>query len=237
MKAVFSYDNPCLFNIYSAVSKIFTDNKAMVRYLEEKNGFDNSKIKVHYQPIRDLKISDTKKKKVDDKKLRVLWAGRIVPEKLPDLVVEISKNVNSEKVSIDVYGEIDKDVKPNIFSGISALKYCGPYDGFNSLPIGKYDVLLYTSLNDGMPNVILEAAAVGLPIIASDDGGVGEFVMNEKTGLLIKDYLNYRPYVEAIDFAIKNQDLMYKFAKNAQNLLVKQHGWDKFVKIVKEDIG
>jgi len=38
---------------------------------------------------------------------------------------------------------------------------------------------------DGLPNVILEAAAAGLPVVASDVGGIGEFVCNEVTGLLV----------------------------------------------------
>ena len=39
---------------------------------------------------------------------------------------------------------------------------------------------------DGLPNVILEAAKARLPIVASDVGGIGEFVRNEITGLLIR---------------------------------------------------
>ncbi len=117
------------------------------------------------------------------------------------------------------------------------LKVIGAYDGFSSLPTSKYDLFLYTSLTDGMPNVILEATMAGLPIIASNDGGVGEFIKDKKTGLLIEDYLNYKPYVEAIKWAMRNMDEMKKCVNEAQILLNNRHSFSKFVSIVKKDIG
>jgi glycosyltransferase involved in cell wall biosynthesis len=47
------------------------------------------------------------------------------------------------------------------------------------------DVFLMPSLWDGMPNAVLEAMAVGLPVIASDAGGIPEIVDDQATGLLI----------------------------------------------------
>ena len=38
---------------------------------------------------------------------------------------------------------------------------------------------------DGVPNVLLEAAAMGLPIVACNAGGIGEFVGNCETGRLV----------------------------------------------------
>lgn len=235
MKGVFGYDNPRLFEIIDVVKTVFTDNEAMIKYSIQQNAFDESKFRVHYQPISDMTLADVRRSG-DDRKLRILWAGRVAAVKLPELVAEIGKHVNAKNVEIDVFGEINKDVDGDVFNGISAVKYCGAYDGFKSIKTDDYDLLLYTSLTDGMPNVVLEAAAAGLPIIASNDGGVGEFVINKKTGILVKDYLDYKPYVDAIEFARKNLDLMRKYAKNAQELLAKRHSWEKFIEIVKRDI-
>ncbi len=38
---------------------------------------------------------------------------------------------------------------------------------------------------DGVPNVVLEAAALGLPVVACDAGAVGEFVRDGETGRLV----------------------------------------------------
>ena len=164
-RAVFSYDDPYLFDIYPAVKNVFTDNKNMIRYTVEHNGFDKERFKVHYQPIKNTELCQPKTHLIEENKIRIMWAGRVVKEKLPDLVAAIGKKIDASKISIDIYGEMGKDVKTGMFNGISAIKYCGKYDGFSSLPTEKYDMFLYTSLNDGMPNVILEAAAAGCQLL------------------------------------------------------------------------
>ena len=48
------------------------------------------------------------------------------------------------------------------------------------------DVFLMPSLWDGMPNAVLEAMAVGLPVVASDAGGIPEIIKPNETGLLVE---------------------------------------------------
>jgi glycosyltransferase involved in cell wall biosynthesis len=49
------------------------------------------------------------------------------------------------------------------------------------------DVVAVTTLTpDPLPRVVLEAMAVGRPVIAFDGGGVGEMVVDEETGLLVQ---------------------------------------------------
>ncbi|GAB7080031.1 hypothetical protein JCM14635_17040 [Megalodesulfovibrio paquesii] len=47
------------------------------------------------------------------------------------------------------------------------------------------DVLVLSSIREAMPNVILEAMATGLPVVATDVGGVGEMVVEGETGFLV----------------------------------------------------
>ncbi len=231
-EAVESYANPRLFDIYSAVRYIFTDNQNMKDYLIDVNAFDEKKIKVLYQPIKDMEVVSPHEELVEEGKIKILWAGRVTSVKMPELVAEIGKRLDENKVTISVYGEIDKTVNKDIFDDIPALKYYGVYNGFESLPISEYDLLLYTSLSDGMPNVVLEAAAAGIPILASNDGGVGEFVQNEKTGILVEDYKNPKEYIERINEISKNPKKLSKLAKSAQRLLNKRHSWQAFLDII-----
>lgn len=47
------------------------------------------------------------------------------------------------------------------------------------------DVFLVSSVTEALPNVILEASAMALPIVATHVGGIPEAVIEEKTGLLV----------------------------------------------------
>ncbi|WP_225035562.1 glycosyltransferase family 4 protein [Winogradskyella sp. SM1960] len=48
-----------------------------------------------------------------------------------------------------------------------------------------YDALLLPSLSEGIANVVLEAMAIGVPVISTNCGGMAEVVIPEKTGWLV----------------------------------------------------
>lgn len=51
--------------------------------------------------------------------------------------------------------------------------------------LNAFDIFLLPSLKEGMPYALLEAAAAGLPLIASDRGGISEVINNTEAGVLI----------------------------------------------------
>ncbi len=51
--------------------------------------------------------------------------------------------------------------------------------------IASLDVLVSSSLWEGLPTVILEAMAVGTPVVATDIPGTRELIQHERTGLLV----------------------------------------------------
>jgi glycosyltransferase involved in cell wall biosynthesis len=65
-----------------------------------------------------------------------------------------------------------------------AVHFLGP----SSAPLSALrgaDVFVHPSWAESFPYVILEAMAVGLPIVASDVGGVGEALVDGESGLLV----------------------------------------------------
>jgi len=49
----------------------------------------------------------------------------------------------------------------------------------------EFDIFVLSSIAEGMPGVVLEAMAAGLPVVATEVGGVGEVVLPGVTGLLV----------------------------------------------------
>lgn len=229
-----SYENPGLFEIFPNVKNVFTDNKNIVNITVDRNDFDRNKFKVHYQPI-DFEIR--KRDALRKMSKKILWAGRIDTVKMPELIIEIGAKLGDD-IQIDMYGAITNACYgEEMFEGAKNIKYCGEYNGFSDIPTDEYDLFLYTSKNDGMPNAILEAAAVGLPIIASNDGGVKEFIVDNKTGILIEDFQKPDEYVQKINNVYKGKYDLQKLVKSAQKTLTERHSMDVFRKMVKKDIG
>ena len=51
--------------------------------------------------------------------------------------------------------------------------------------LAEFDIFALSSIAEGMPGVLLEAMASGLPVTATDVGGVGEVVVSGITGMLV----------------------------------------------------
>ena len=229
------YADPYTTRIYHLVERIYTDNHPMVENLVENYGLDRDKIRVHLQPvdIKDIKARKEYSNKPLEK-LNLVWASRVAAQKNPELLKRIGNLLNDKKFHVDAYGRKEPEYRRfNLKS--PALSYCGAFDGFNSLDLSKYDMLLYTSLIDGVPNILLEATVAGLPIIASNAGGISDVIKNHETGILIDDANNAEKYVEALNQVIEKPELLTKYALAAQDLLRKNHSWGAFIKTIEPD--
>lgn len=83
-----------------------------------------------------------------------------------------------------------------------------------SIVYNAADILVVPSLNDNLPNVILEALSCGVPVIGHDVGGIPDVVRNGETGLLVE---SLAPHVLAgsIEELLTNDELRLKLSENA----------------------
>jgi len=128
--------------------------------------------------------------------VRALWAGRFDRQKRFDLVVAIARLM--PELEIRAWGKpVLQDIQLDAADLPPNIRLMGVYDGFDQLPLDEVDFLLYTSGWDGIPNVVLEGAQSGLPIVASAVGGVPEVVTPE-TGHPVVEVDEPAAYVAAI---------------------------------------
>jgi len=120
--------------------------------------------------------------------LRLLWASRLDGQKRPELIAAIARQCMKRgiNVTIDVFGStILGGFEIEELTGNPGVHYRGGFTDFHGLPLEDYDAFLYTSLYDGMPNVVLEAMSAGLPPIAPSIDGIPEVVRDGETGCLV----------------------------------------------------
>lgn len=120
-----------------------------------------------------------------------LYLGRIMKEKGMDELFIAMRQLHEQygsKVILDLVGFYDDDyykeqVDRLVTDGIAV------FHGFQTDPLPYYaaaDCVVLPSYHEGMSNVLLEAAAVGRPIITSDIPGCREAVSDKETGFLCK---------------------------------------------------
>jgi UDP-glucose:tetrahydrobiopterin glucosyltransferase len=115
---------------------------------------------------------------------RLVWVGRIAPEKGLADSAEVARRCGKQLV---VYG---LDEHPDLLA--EAREICHlDYGGFVSTAelancLGDHSALLMThKWDEAFGNVVVEALACGLPVIAYERGGPAELIDDGLTGLLV----------------------------------------------------
>lgn len=212
---------------------VLTDNKNIIDFLTEMYGFDKEKFRFIYQPILKFK---QRKFRENKEGIDILWASRIDYEKLPDVLEKITRE-SDDKMRFHIFGGSVLDSHFNIkkLSHFKNSRYYGSYsNGLKTIPDKDYDVYLYTSAFDGMPNTVLEAIALGIPVVASNIGGIHEIITDKKSGLLVSDFNNHLEYLEKIKILMKKRYLLREYSENAQGELIEKHSWNSYINNLKQ---
>ncbi|MCQ8893263.1 MAG: glycosyltransferase family 4 protein [Methanolinea sp.] len=89
------------------------------------------------------------------------------------------------------------------------------------------DIFVLPSLSEGLPNVILEAMACGLPIVASRVGGIPDVIEDGVNGYLVTPK-RLDEIAEKIVILLQNDKLREKISRN--NLIkIKSYRWENII--------
>jgi len=82
----------------------------------------------------------------------------------------------------------------------------------------EFDAFVMPSFREGLPITILEAMQAGVPIIATDVGGIPEMLQYGKAGIIIKPN-NIQLLVDAINNVLDNNKMRENIVNNARNIV------------------
>lgn len=123
----------------------------------------------------------------------IVFAGRLRVQKNPKLMLdsflEIHQKHPDYKLRFFGIGPLEKDLKETVYR--NGLEEAVVFEGWQSNVhnmIVDSDIFVMTSDFEGMPNSLMEAMAMGFPVISSDcpAGGPAELITDGVNGMLFK---------------------------------------------------
>lgn len=126
---------------------------------------------------------------------QIFWSGRFDRQKRVDIVYAIAGRL--PEVDFRLWGE---PILDNEFAKLKQPENVvvqGVYRDLAELPLNECDLWLYTSEWDGVPNILIEIAAAGVPLVGSLVGGTGE-ILEEGFSRPIANVETVDAYVDAI---------------------------------------
>ena len=218
MSNIMCHNATHIVGVAKAVSDELVENFGVKNISFIHNGIDSN----YFKKIKSDKFSEFSD-------FKILYVGSIIPRKgleflfqaIKDLDVKLFLVGNCNNLSriylndlMQQYGVKDKIVVLGKVLNQDLPSYYSAADCF-----------VLPTLSEGLPKVVLEAAACKCPVITTNVSGNPELI-NKKTGLLVESK-NAFELKKAIEFVMQNSAKSKKLALNARYLVENEFTWKK----------
>ncbi|MDD2753547.1 MAG: glycosyltransferase family 4 protein [Candidatus Portnoybacteria bacterium] len=164
----------------------------------------------------------------------LVFAGRLMPWKgvgvMLDVVAELKKEIPDIIFEVLGDGPEMESLKEQArkLSIEQNVKFRGRVSEPESHKIFSRSTIFVLNTNyEGLPHSVLNAMAVGLPVIATSIGGNAEVVQSGENGLLVP-YNDQKAWITAVKTLLNDEALREKFIQNGKKTLEK-FKWKKLV--------
>jgi glycosyltransferase involved in cell wall biosynthesis len=157
--------------------------------------------------------------RVAQDELIVGFSGRWAPEKDPLIFVEIARRLSHLPIHFVMTGA--GPLRPSIETAIAMGGLSNRFHLIGEVEdvrpwIRSYDLLILPSRLDGRPVVVLEALALGVPVIASAVGGLPELVEDGVNGFLCVPGMSEH-FVRKIALVARDPELLLRMKRAARS--------------------
>ncbi len=166
----------------------------------------------------------------------ILCAGRLIKEKGIHLLLQSLSDILSlipeTRLVILGEGSYEKSLKRLAKKlGIDKpVQFIGHVD-YQALPAyyNAADVLVMPTIRyEGLPLTLLEAMGCGVPVIASNLGGIGDVLKHDEEGLLFQ-MDDCKMMVDHIVYLHRHKDLLKKMGMQARQKIIQNHSLDTMI--------
>jgi glycosyltransferase involved in cell wall biosynthesis len=222
-------------------SKIILCSNSMRTELNDHFNIPKEKVTVIPNAIDPYvydKYIDTKKIKnnygIEDKSKLVLFVGRLVPQKGVEYLIDAVPLVTNRSVYFYIIGDgwsrsILEKLALSKKQG-DRIRFLGFIPDTERIELTKSaDVLVVPSIYEPFGIVALEGMAAGVPVIASNIGGLSEIIEHDKTGVLVYSK-NPESIAWGINKVLYNNEYSRSIIQNAKKKVIEVYSWKAIAK-------
>ena len=121
----------------------------------------------------------------------------------------------AEKIQLLIFGKDKSDALEGIDYDV---RYLGMLSSQASIvkAYNQCDIFVIPSLEDNLPNTVMESLACGKPVVAFNTGGIPEMVRHEENGF-IAPQMNSAELAKGIVWTLENKERYQHLSQNARN--------------------
>ena len=229
---------------YSSATRVYPNSKGLYDFILQNNFTQSNKLKIiangSSNGINTIFFSLAQVSEIERVTLReklniqsddfvFVFVGRIVSDKgINELIKafsELQTAENNEQIGIKLLlvGGLESDLDPlnpetlaeiNQNRDIISVGFQQDVRPFFAIS----DALAFPSYREGFPNVVMQAAAMGLPSIVSDINGCNEIIVEGENGLIIPSK-NVEKLKEKMLTLARDKNLYIKLKENSRRMI------------------
>lgn len=160
----------------------------------------------------------------------VIYSGRLIKCKGVDVLLEawsrVAKLHSDARLLILGDGPLRVELEDMAarYGILQSVTFWGFASNVRDL-LNAADLYVLPSLHEGMPNSLLEAMACGLPVVATRIGGVADFVVDGKNGVLVEPG-DASGLAAGIERLLQNTEFSEQLANNAYETIKSAYSLD-----------
>ena len=199
----------------------------------------NKLIVIHNSINKAKLISQISPIKTNNNQFNVIHSGGFIPSKGQHVALEAASILKERNIDIHLYlcGLIYPGIGEESLHYFEGLKKFVKVNGLGSsvsFIVGKSniisyidycDIMFFPSSSEGLPRSVLEAMALGKPVIANAVGGVTDLILDRYTGFITK-YNDPKEYADYAQLLYQDKSLYREISMNASRLIEKSFSED-----------
>lgn len=186
--------------------------------------YTSHKVTTIINAVSEDKFSGYIRKRVLEENVTIAMVGRLCLDKDYMTTLHALTMLNpsvQEKIEVLIAGEGDAEYKNALLDYIdrnslnNVVKFIGVETNIPKF-LYEADLFLMSSVSEGLPMALIEAAVSGLPCIVTDVGGCSEIIETSKNGIVVPAH-NPRKISEALTRFVQHPEILQDYSANAIN--------------------